>query len=253
MVLAEEKCGNAGGQDSVGVWSAHAWPLWDVIVEWSRGAGSRLNSLQHCPDGLEFTPVGDQKDRVQESQFKAGGLAGMALQWGQGHMEEERGSGNTLKGQQGARTTPSVQGGLPDVGGHIQVGEWGWNPCIGRRRRVPVTGVAWHCWGSMGQRRGCGGAPHIHTSESKGNLSPEATFLGSPAIALEVLNPFQAMMGSFVKQEQWAELPRQLINFVSQLPKPFTDFYFPPPETLREAPECWLARWPGFQNPSNGL
>lgn len=97
----------------MGVWSAHAWPLWDVIVEWSRGAGSRLNSLRRCPDGLEFTPVGDEEDRVQESQFKAEGLAGMALQWGQGHTEEERGSGNTLEGQQGARTTLSVQRGLP--------------------------------------------------------------------------------------------------------------------------------------------
>ena len=48
------------------MWRAHAWPLWDVIVEWSRGAGSRLNSLRRCPDGLEFTPVGDEKDRVQE-------------------------------------------------------------------------------------------------------------------------------------------------------------------------------------------
>ena len=96
MVLAEGKHGNAGGQGSVGVWNAHAWPLWDTIVEGSCRAGSRLNSLRRCPDGLEFTPVGDEEDRVQESQFKAGGLAGRALQQEQGHTEEGRGLGNLL-------------------------------------------------------------------------------------------------------------------------------------------------------------
>lgn len=105
----------------------------------------------------------------------------------------------------------------------------------------------------MGQRKGCGGAAHLYTSEPKGNLSSETTFLSSPAIPLEVINPFQPMRVSLVKQEQWVELPRQLINFVSQLPKPFTDLYFPPPETLLKAPGCWLARWPGFQDPSNEL
>lgn len=240
MVLAEGKHGNAGGQGSVGVWNARAWPPWGTIVEGSCRAGSRLNSLRHCPDGLEFTPVGNEEDRVQESQFKAGGLAGMALQREQGHSEEGRGLGNLLKdvskaqGQHpmswGAFQRDSSTEGLgvalctlnacgtssgpSECGGHIQVGEWGWKLCIGRRWWVPVTWDWVTLPGEHGQRKGCGGAARLHTSEPKGNLSPETTFLSSPAIPLEVINPFQSMMVSFVKQEQWVELPRQLINFL---------------------------------------
>lgn len=71
MVLARGSMETLGAR-TLGVWSAHARPLWDAIVEGSCGAGSRLNSFWLCPDGLEFTPVGDEEDRVQESQFKAG-------------------------------------------------------------------------------------------------------------------------------------------------------------------------------------
>ena len=126
MVLAEGKHGNAGGQGSVGVWNARAWPLWGTIVEGSCRAGSRLNSLRHCPDGLEFTPVGNEEDRVQESQFKAGGLAGMALQREQGHSEEGRGLGNLLKDVSKAQGQHPMSGGPSNETAAQK--DWGW-PC----------------------------------------------------------------------------------------------------------------------------
>lgn len=95
----------------------------------------------------------------------------------------------------------------------------------------------------MGQRKGCGGA----TSEPKGNLSPETTFLSSPAIPLEVINPFQSMMVSFETGTVGGIAQATYKLFVSQLPKVFTDFYFPPPETLLKAQNAgWHAgRVPG--------
>lgn len=150
MVLAEGKRGNAGGQDSVGVWSAHAWPLWDVFVEWSRGAGSRLNSLRCCPDGLEFTPVGDEEDRVQESQFKAGGLAGMALQWGQGHMEEVRGSGNTLEGLSKGQGQRSVSRGPSRCGGAHP----GWRMGLEPVHREEAAGTCHWDWVALLEEHG---------------------------------------------------------------------------------------------------
>ena len=110
MVLARGSMETPGAR-TLGLWSAHARPLWDAIVEGSRGAGSRLNSLQLCPDGLEFTPVGDEEDRVQESQFKAGRLAGRALRWEQGHAEEGRGLGNPLKDVSKAQGQHHMSGG----------------------------------------------------------------------------------------------------------------------------------------------
>ena len=144
--------------------------------------------------------------------------------------------------------------GPSECGGHIQVGEWGWKPCIGRRWWVPVTwdwvtlpgehgseeGVRWGCTLThQGTERKPLSRNHLpeQSSHSTGSHQP-----------LPVHDGFLCETGTV---GGIAQATYKL--FVSQLPKAFTDFYFPPPETLLKAPECWLASWPGFQDPSNEL
>lgn len=103
--------------------------------------------------------------------------------------------------------------------------------------------------GSMGQRKGCRGAAHLYTSELKGNLSPETTFLSSPAIPLEVINFFQPMRVS--RNRTVVELLQATYKLCFSTAQTVHRLVFP---TTRDSPKGTrmlagtLAR--GFQDPS---